>query len=67
MNHFPDNRAQRASPSYRLPALDADFLLDDSQRGTRLMLELLVEQQPAYLYGVESLLLQLAKGHHRQT
>ncbi len=36
---LPDNRAQRESPSYRLPALDPDFLLDDSQRGTRLMLE----------------------------
>src|SRR4051812_47023130 len=34
-----DNRAQRASPAYRLPALDPDFLLSDSMRGVRLHLE----------------------------
>lgn len=30
---------QLASPSYRLPILDLDFLLSDSQRGMRFMLE----------------------------
>ncbi len=30
---------QMASPSYRLPVLDQDFLLSDSQRGMRFMLE----------------------------
>lgn len=30
---------QMASPSYRLPILDQDFLLSDSQRGMRFMLE----------------------------
>ena len=34
-----DNTAQKASPSYRLPALDQDFLLGDSMRGVRLQLE----------------------------
>lgn len=34
-----DNRLQRTSPSYRLPALDTDFLLSDSMRGVRLQLE----------------------------
>jgi uncharacterized protein (TIGR00730 family) len=34
-----DNRAQIASPSYRLPALDQDFLLGDSMRGVRFLLE----------------------------
>jgi hypothetical protein len=34
-----DNRAQTASPAYRLPALDPDFLLSDSMRGVRLHLE----------------------------
>ncbi len=34
-----NNRAQMASPAYRLPALDPDFLLSDSMRGVRLQLE----------------------------
>jgi uncharacterized protein (TIGR00730 family) len=34
---FPDE--QIASPSYRLPALDSDFILGDSMRGVRFMLE----------------------------
>ena len=33
------NAAQLASPSYRLPALDQDFLLGDSMRGVRFLLE----------------------------
>lgn len=35
----PSNAAQIASPSYRLPALDPDFILGDSTRGVRFMLE----------------------------
>jgi uncharacterized protein (TIGR00730 family) len=35
----PDNRAQRESASYRLPARDPDFLLGDSTRGVRFLLE----------------------------
>ncbi len=35
----PDNTAQMASPSYRLPAVDPDFLLGDSTRGVRFLLE----------------------------
>src|SRR5580658_6795094 len=34
-----DNSAQKASPAYRLAALDPDFLLGDSMRGVRLQLE----------------------------
>jgi len=34
-----DNTAQKASPAYRFAALDPDFLLGDSMRGTRLHLE----------------------------
>lgn len=33
------NRAQLESPSYRLPALDRDFILGDSTRGLRMALE----------------------------
>lgn len=36
-----NKKAQLASPSYRLPALDRDFLLGDSTRGVRFMLEYL--------------------------
>ncbi len=32
------NAAQLASPSYRLAALDQDFLLSDSMRGVRFMM-----------------------------
>jgi uncharacterized protein (TIGR00730 family) len=34
-----DNSLQKESPSFRLPALDQDFLLGDSTRGVRFMLE----------------------------
>src|SRR5579863_2860578 len=34
-----DNSAQKNSPSFRLAALDPDFLLGDSMRGTRLQIE----------------------------
>ncbi|MBB5520074.1 LOG family protein [Amphiplicatus metriothermophilus] len=35
----PSNAAQLASPAYRLAALDQDFLLGDSLRGVRFLLE----------------------------
>lgn len=35
----PSNAAQLASPAYRIPALDQDFLLSDSQRGLRFQIE----------------------------
>ena len=35
----PSNAEQKASPSYRLAALDQDFLLGESTRGVRFMLE----------------------------
>jgi uncharacterized protein (TIGR00730 family) len=34
-----DNTAQKASATYRLPALDEDFILGDSTRGVRFLLE----------------------------
>ena len=36
---MPDNTAQKESPSYRMAALDPDFILGDSMRGARFMLE----------------------------
>lgn len=38
-NDTPSNAAQMASPSYRLAALDQDFLLGESMRGARFLLE----------------------------
>jgi uncharacterized protein (TIGR00730 family) len=39
MNDRSDNAAQMASATYRLPALDTDFILGDSTRGVRFLLE----------------------------
>ena len=36
---MPDNSAQKNASSYRLAALDTDFLLSDSMRGARFMME----------------------------
>jgi uncharacterized protein (TIGR00730 family) len=36
---MPPNSAQMAAPSYRLAALDQDFILGDSMRGVRFLLE----------------------------
>ena len=37
MNSFNANDAQLGSPSYRLPALDQEFILGDSMRGVRFL------------------------------
>jgi hypothetical protein len=39
MRDSNDNAAQKASPTYRLPALDEDFIFGDSTRGVRFLLE----------------------------
>jgi uncharacterized protein (TIGR00730 family) len=39
LNDPDDNSAQLASPSFRLPAMDQEFLLGDSTRGVRFLLE----------------------------
>jgi uncharacterized protein (TIGR00730 family) len=48
------NAAQIASPSYRLPELDQDFLLGDSMRGVRLMLEYAKAEESLRAWGVRS-------------
>ena len=35
----PESTFQKSSPSYRLPALDETFLLGESMRGVRFLLE----------------------------
>lgn len=50
----PGNGAHMASPSYRLAALDEDFLLGDSMRGARFMLEYAKAEQLLREWGVRS-------------
>ncbi|MGE0094513.1 MAG: LOG family protein [Alphaproteobacteria bacterium] len=50
----PDNDDQTRSPAYRLAALDQDFLLGDSMRGVRFMLEYAKAEQHLRAWGVRS-------------
>jgi uncharacterized protein (TIGR00730 family) len=50
------NAAQLASPSYRLAALDQDFLLSDAMRGVRFLLEYAKAEQALRAWGVRSTL-----------
>jgi uncharacterized protein (TIGR00730 family) len=50
----PDSSAQRLSPAYRLAALDQDFLLGDSMRGARFMLEYAKAEEALRAWGVRS-------------
>ena len=49
-----DNRRQRDTPAYRLAALDQDFLLGDSMRGVRFLLEYAKAEQHLRAWGVRS-------------
>jgi len=49
-----DNSAQMASPSYRLAALDPDFLLGESMRGVRFLLEFAKADEALRAWGVRS-------------
>ncbi|WP_243370594.1 TIGR00730 family Rossman fold protein [Microvirga solisilvae] len=50
----PSSTAQMASPSYRLAALDQDFLLGDSTRGVRFQLEYVKAEENLRIWGVRS-------------
>lgn len=50
----PGNSAQMASPSYRLAALDRDFILGDSTRGVRFLLEYEKAEQALRAWSVKS-------------
>jgi uncharacterized protein (TIGR00730 family) len=54
MSEQPDNSAQKASASYRLAALDRDFLLGDGMRGVRFMLEYAKAEEALRAWGVRS-------------
>ncbi len=48
------NAAQMAAPSFRLAALDQDFLLGDSMRGVRFLLEYAKAEEALRAWGVRS-------------
>jgi len=50
----PSNAAHLVSPSYRLAALDQDFLLGDSMRGVRFLLEYAKAEEALRAWGVRS-------------
>jgi uncharacterized protein (TIGR00730 family) len=50
----PPNAAQMASPTYRLAALDQDFLLGESMRGVRFLLEFAKADEGLREWGVAS-------------
>ncbi|MFC7399744.1 LOG family protein [Chelatococcus sp. GCM10030263] len=50
----PPNDAQIKSPSYRIAALDQDFLLGDSMRGVRFLLEYAKAEQALRAWSVNS-------------
>jgi uncharacterized protein (TIGR00730 family) len=50
----PDNSRQKDSPSYRLASLDQDFLLGDSMRGVRFLLEYAKAEEMLRRWGVRS-------------
>ncbi|WP_460449158.1 LOG family protein [Alsobacter sp. SYSU BS001988] len=54
MTDSPDNSAQKASAAYSLPALDQEFLLGDSMRGVRFLLEYAKAEERLRAWGVRS-------------
>ena len=52
--HSHDNSAQKDSASYRLAALDSDFVLGDSMRGVRFLLEYAKAEEQLRQWGVRS-------------
>ena len=54
MSDTPSNAAHLASPSYRLAALDRDFMLGDSMRGVRFQLEYAKAEEALKAWGVRS-------------
>lgn len=60
------NAAQRTSPSYRLAALDQDFLLDDSMRGVRFLLEYAKAENALRDWGVRSTIVVFGSARARE-
>ncbi len=60
------NAAQLASPAFRLPALDEDFLLGQSMRGVRLQLEYAKAEETLRAWGVASTLVVFGSARVRE-
>jgi len=60
------NAAQLASPAYRLPALDPDFLLGASMRGVRFLLEFAKADEALKAWGVRSTLVVFGSARVRE-
>lgn len=60
------NRPQLASPSYRLPALDQDFILGDSMRGVRFLLEYAKAEEALRAWGVRSTIVVFGSARARE-
>ncbi|MBI1405306.1 MAG: TIGR00730 family Rossman fold protein [Caulobacter sp.] len=67
MSDRPDNGPQMASPSYRLAALDQDFLLGDSMRGVRFQLEYAKAEDALRAWGVRSTIVVFGSARIRET
>ncbi len=56
MTDIADNTAQKTSKAFVLPAIDDEFLLSDSMRGVRFMLEYSKAEQTLKAWGIRSTL-----------
>jgi uncharacterized protein (TIGR00730 family) len=63
----PDNSQQTASSSYRLAALDQAFLLGDSMRGVRFLLEFAKADEALRNWGVRSTIVVFGSARVRET
>jgi uncharacterized protein (TIGR00730 family) len=66
-NDKPSSAANLASPSYRIAALDQDFLLGDSMRGVRFMLEYAKAEEKLRSWGVRSTIVVFGSARVRET
>src|SRR5215211_6218775 len=62
----PRNAAQLSSRSYRLAALDQEFLLGDSTRGVRFLLEYAKAEEALRAWGVRSTIVVFGGSHVRE-
>jgi len=60
------NAAQMASPSYRMAAMDQDFLLGDSMRGVRFLMEYAKPEEALRTWGVRSTLVVFGSARVRE-
>jgi uncharacterized protein (TIGR00730 family) len=67
MNRPRTPESQLASPSYTLPALDQDFLMGDSARGIRFMLEYMKAEEHLRDWGVRTTIVTFGSARVRET